>query len=160
MDDESAVEQVWAKFASLQERITKRKVVDHKAWALEDQADAFLEAVAGGSLPAETERRDKWLDNLETNRQKKHRHRYDILQQWIPDLNVPLDTLLPIDRIIVIEQLVQVRNSTTAQELRILCALAVDHNYETIADAEQMSIGALKVKVHRCRRRLRTHLSV
>src|SRR5205814_1717750 len=103
MDDESAVDQ-WAKFASLQERISKRKVVNHKAWALEDQADAFLEAVARGSLPAETERRDKWLDNLETNRQKKHRHRSQILQQWIPDLNVALDTLSPIDRIIVIEQ--------------------------------------------------------
>lgn len=158
MDDESELEQVWVEFALLQKRIGKRKVVDHKTWALEDQAEAFLEAVATDSLPNETNRRDKWLHNLETNRQKKHRHRSEILQRWIPDFTVPLDKQPPIDRIIIREQLLRVRNSATVQEFRILCSRAFDQSYETIADAEQMSIGAVKIKVHRCRQRLRVYL--
>lgn len=158
MDDEPAVEREWTDYASLQEQIRRRAVVNHKSWALEDKAEAFLVAVGKRSVPTEVERRDKWLNNLETNRQKKYRNRSEILERHAPELSVSVAVRTELDRLIQVERLIQIRNSTTAQEFRILCRRAADDAYDAIALDEKLSVAAIKTKVYRCRQRLQTHL--
>lgn len=158
--EDGMLEYPWSDYACLQEQSDRIKTIKHKAWAVEDQLNAFLDSLAKCSLPAEKTTREKWLINLATNRQKKHRNRSRLLQKWMVTVRPEFSpSELTILKLVQDEQLAQVRTLTTEQEWRILYGLSLDRDYKTIAQSESISVAALKAKVSRCRHRLRERLA-
>src|SRR5208283_3453634 len=68
----------WGDYALLQRQADRRRL-DAIAWAAEEQAEEFLDRLAANNLPTDPSCRKAWLDNLATNRAKKHRRRVAIL---------------------------------------------------------------------------------
>ena len=154
------VDDLWCDYAFLQDRSRRLTVVNHAAWALEDQLDQFLDSLSKGVIPAEHEARDKWLTNLETNRAKKYRHRSALLRGRAAFMEIEARVSpSPVEAISVTEQLAIVQANTASQEWRILSNLAADDDYATVARAEGFTVPALKSKVYRCRARLRLLLA-
>jgi len=148
----------WADYLLLQNQIADRVVVDHTLWALEDKADAFLNAIRDDTLPSEGIRRETWLENLQGNRNRKHRRRLRLLEQYAREVTISAPIRSQLDRLIQTERVIMVRNSTSAQEFRLLMRRALDHDYQAIASDENLSIAAAKTKVCRCRQRLQSQL--
>jgi DNA-directed RNA polymerase specialized sigma24 family protein len=152
--DEKSSSSHWDDYLTLQQRLDCQRV-DHRAWATEEQLNEFLDAAAGNQLPQSPESRSKWLDNLATNRRKKHRRRLTLLRDDIafvyggPQPDDPFDLAARNDCVS------QMRSQTTTDEWRILWARACGDSYEEIALREQLSVAALKSKISRCRKRLR-----
>jgi len=159
MERYEALEPAWAEFASLQDQLRANEKVDHKGWALEDQANTFLESLAKGSLPAETESREKWLNNLKVNRRRKHRKRSRLVEQHFAIVYAASPATLVVDGLIQAEKLDRVRVLTTTQEWGVLWDLANDCDYQALAGRERTTVAALKTRVCRCRDRLRAQLA-
>jgi DNA-directed RNA polymerase specialized sigma24 family protein len=142
----------WGEYARLQQHADRRKL-DVKAWAAEEQADAFLDAIANNTLEPDAEVRELWLINLATNRAKKHRRRAAILHGYVhfrPNSELPKGH----DSVVLKETLARVQKSTTNDEWIALLALAVGDSYEALAAAQGCSKSALKTRISRCRKRL------
>jgi hypothetical protein len=153
--DDNVLEYPWDKYNSLQKRSRQIERLDPTAWAIEAQLNKILKSVAERSLPDNKEALDKQMNNLAINRQKKHRNRSRILQEHAATAPTSSPAEPIITNLIQDGQLVQIRASTTTQELRILYSLAHDVDYKTVAQSEGLSVAALKTKVCRCRHRLR-----
>lgn len=82
-----------------------------------------------------------------------------LVQLQVPNVTISFSDRVQLDLLIQKEQLIVVHDSTNSQEWRILCRLALEQSYKTVAGDEQISVAALKVKVWRCRQRLRARLS-
>jgi hypothetical protein len=159
MEDYEGLEPEWVDFASLQDRLRGIERVDHKTWALEDQADAFLDSMTKGSLPTESESRAQWLDNLKVNRRKKHQKRLRLLEQHFAAIHTDSPATVVLDGVIQTEQLHRVRALTTPQEWGVLWDLANECDYQALASREHISVVALKTRVCRCRDRLRSRIA-
>jgi DNA-directed RNA polymerase specialized sigma24 family protein len=142
----------WAAYARLQQQTDRRKL-DPKAWAAEEQADAFLDALAGDALKADPAAYEAWLANLATNRAKKHRRRMALLhgyQRTRPD-SVSCKAH---DAAVHKESIERVRVSTTSEEWVALMSLASGEEYKSVATTQGCTESALKSRVLRCRRRV------
>ena len=157
MDDESVVGP-WTDYLSLQNQIANRVVVDHTLWALEDKADSLISAIRADTVPPEGTRRETWLKDLQGNRNRKHRIRLRLLEQYAREVTISLKIRSQLDRLIETERVIMVRNSTSAQEFRLLMRRAAYHDYQSIARDENLSVAAVKTKVCRCRQRLQSQL--
>lgn len=153
------VPDLWAEYASLQKRADRVTKLSHRAWAIEDQLNEFLDALEKSSLPVDEEARAKQQKNLLINRQNKHRHRLKLLQAQAATTPASSPPEQVTDPLIVAELIVRVRTLTTTQEWRILVLLAHAHDYAAIAQKEGISVAALKTRVTRCRQRLRLCLA-
>jgi hypothetical protein len=154
--DEEPVVGPWADYLALQNQIADRVVVDHTLWALEDKADSLLSAIRDDTVPTEGIRRETWLVNLQGNRNRKHRLRLKLLDQYAREVTISVRIRSQLDRLIEMERVIIVQNSTSAQEFRLLMRRAADHKYQAIARDEDLSVAAAKTKVCRCRQRLQT----
>jgi hypothetical protein len=159
MEDNAALEPKWIDFASLQDRLRRIDRVDHKSWALEDQADAFLDSMIKASLPTEIESRARWLNNLKVNRRKKHRKRLRLLEQHFASIYTDSPATVVLHRIIQTEQLRRVRALATPREWGVLWDLANECDYQALASREDTSVVALKTRVCRLRDRLRSRIA-
>jgi hypothetical protein len=157
--DDSVPDDLWAEYASLQERAKRATKLTHSACAIEDQMNEFLDALDNSSLPVDEEARAKQQKNLLINRQNKHRHRLALLQAQAATTPTSSPPEQVTDPLIVAELIVLVRTLTTTWEWRILVLLACDHDYASIAQREALSVAALKTRVTRCRQRLRLRLA-
>lgn len=156
--DDKFTDDLWAEYASLQERSDKIQKLGQTAWAIEDQLNSFLESFAKGVLPASQEEREKQRTNLLINRQKKYRNRAKLLQKLAATFSTSSPPNLLILRLMQSQQLHKVFMLATKQDMRILWSLALDVDYKTVAQREGMNVIALKTKVHRCRQQLRKRL--
>jgi hypothetical protein len=142
----------WTDYAILQQRANRSKI-DARAWAAEEQANQFLIAIANGNLKPHSEGRQTWLDNLYTNRTKKHRRRTRslLLNQHFWAASEPS---VAHNRAVAIEALERIKKSTTAHEWATLIALSNGESYEALAAQHQCSQSALKTRISRCRKQL------
>jgi hypothetical protein len=152
--DEEPVVGPWADYLLLQNQIADRVMVDHTLWALEDKADSLLNAIRDDTVPPAGIRRETWLENLQGNRNRKHRLRLKLLEQYYREVAISGPIRSQLDEVIESERVIMVRNSTSAQEFRLLMRRAADHDYRAIARDENLIIAAVKTKVCRCRQRL------
>lgn len=143
---------LWAEYAHLQQQADRRKL-DAKAWAAEEQADEFLNAIASDSHSSSATAREAWLTNLATNRAKKHRRRAAFLRvhlhvvpQWAPSKAH--------QQAVLNETIGRVRDKTSEDEWSALYALATGEKYKAVADARGCSEAALKTRISRCRKRV------
>src|SRR5262245_5377463 len=158
--DDTVLEYPWAEYAALQMRADQINKLGHTAWAIEDQLNTFLESLAAGSLPTDNEAREKWLNNLVINRQKKHRNRSRLLKERTATAQTQSTSSEPIlHDLIQAEQVAQIRVLTTTKEWGVLRSSALDLDYKTIAQNEGVGSATLKTRVCRCRHRLRTRLA-
>jgi len=158
--DDNVLDYPWAEYASLQKRADQINKLGPTAWAIEDQLNTFLESFAAGSLPLDNEAREKRLNNLVINRQKKHRNRARLLKERSATAQTQSSSPEPIlNNLIRAEQLTRIRALTTTREWGVLRSLALDLDYKTIAQNEGVSVATLKTKVCRCRHRLRIRLA-
>jgi hypothetical protein len=152
--DEEPIVGPWADYLLFQNQIADRVVVNHTLWALEDKADSVLNAIRDDTVPPEGLRRETWLENLQSNRNRKHRLRLKLLEQYYREVTISGAIRSQLDELIDMERVIMVRNSTSGQEFRLLMRRAADHDYLAIARDEKLSIAAVKTKVCRCRQRL------
>jgi DNA-directed RNA polymerase specialized sigma24 family protein len=146
------LQEPWDEYAHLQQQADRRKI-DAKSWAAEEQANEFLDAIANKTLESAPDARDRWLENLATNRARKHRRRAALLHKY--EFKRPtLAFSIAHDSVVQNEGVWQVQQHTSYEEWRILLALASGDNYATVARAIGCTIAALKARVSRCRRRL------
>ena len=158
--DDTVLDYPWGEYATLQMRADQINKLGPTAWAIEDQLNTFLESFAAGSLPIDNEAREKWLNNLVVNRQKKHRNRSRLLKERTTTAQTRSSSSEPIlHNLIHSQQLAQIRELTTTQEWGVLRSLALDLDYKTIAQNEGVSVATLKTRVCRCRHRLKTLLA-
>jgi uncharacterized protein YerC len=150
---------IWDEYGSLQKRSEQVITVAHNAWAIEDQLNTFLDSLINNSLPREVEKRRKQSTNLGINRQRKHLHRFRLLEFYATIQSEASVDKTSFDQVLQSEQLSIVRSVTTSDEWRVLLRLAREEDYKTIAEEEGVSIPALKTRVSRCRCRLRGHLA-
>lgn len=151
--------ELWDEYDSLQKRARSNNHIGPLAWAIEDQLNTFLTSLSDECLVADSEARSKQLINLVINRQRKHRHRANLLESFAArHIEVSAEKLI-LDRLVQAEQLDRVRSLISLQEWRILAKLADDGDYKTLAQEEGISVPALKVRVCRCRCRLRQQLA-
>lgn len=158
MNEDSVLEPHWAKVEALQNRLRNRTKIDHKAFALDEQIDEFLEALGNGELPDEPDQ-ENWLTNLETNRQRKYRHRSQLLSNHAAEFEISISTRTQLDLAIENERVRLIETLTTRREFSILYRLASGEEYRAIAVTEAVTVAALKTMICRCRQRLRNHLS-
>lgn len=151
--------ELWDEYDALQKRARSNSHVGPVAWAIEDQLNTFLNLLSDASLPADSEARSKQFTNLAINRQKKHRHRANLLEFFAATQTEVSAEKLILDKLIQAEQLARVRSLISLQEWRILSKLAHDDDYKTVARDEGITLPALKTRVSRCRCRLREYLA-
>jgi DNA-directed RNA polymerase specialized sigma24 family protein len=143
----------WGDYARLQAQADRRKL-DPKAWAAEEQANQFIDAIANNDLKSNPEARQAWLENLATNRAKKHRRRAALLRLhqhcWpVAELSVAHDAA------VANETVEKIKANTTTEEWWALVALSLGEAYKSLAMVQQCSESTLKTRISRCRKRLR-----
>jgi len=143
--------QLWDEYLAVQKK-TDRSKLDHYAWALEEQANHFLDSI--GRLPKTPEARSKSLRNLVLNRTKKHSRRRRLLEQWYLPAVEPSPEDIAIGRLQHKQTIALIRAATSGAEWKILISLASGSDYPTVARQAGISLSALKSKVSRCRQRL------
>ena len=153
MHDSLSAPSCWDDYASIQQR-RDRQPVDHRVWATEEQLDEFIDAVCGNRLPQKSELRSQWLDNLATNRAKKHRRRQSLLRNDYSFVCGRSQSSDPFEEVVRNESIARIRANTTAAEWRILWALACGDSYAAVGTRERLTVAALKSKVSRCRSRV------
>lgn len=158
MEDDSVLDPIWTRYAQLREQVEKRPL-DHRTWALEEELNAYLDAVGNGDVFADSDEVDRWLDNLDANRRKKYRRRAELFKQHFT-LTITTSFRTQLDELIEFERVQIVRKLTTEREFRVLCRRALEDTYEAIAATELLSVPALKTLVCRCRRRLRQSTAI
>jgi uncharacterized protein YerC len=151
--------ELWVEYASLQERALSNHYVGPPAWAIEDQLNTFLRSLSGACLAADAESRTRQFNNLAINRTRKHKHRARLLTAFAATQTEVSAEKLILDKLIQDQTLVTVRSLVSVQEWRVLRKLAHEKDYQTVAQEEGISLPALKVRVYRCRCRLRQHLA-
>jgi hypothetical protein len=153
------LDEAWQYYAKLQEDISKTTKLGPRASALEEKLNVFLSDIENNNLPTDPISRDKKFINLEINRQKKYRHRENLLSIWATEFLGQEFEDNTISRIILGEEMAEVKGLTSCEEWRILWALANDHSYDEIAEKEEISLAAIKTRVSRSRKRLRESLA-
>ncbi|HTU88653.1 MAG TPA: hypothetical protein VMF69_01015 [Gemmataceae bacterium] len=142
----------WDDYAHLQQQADRRKI-DAKSWTAEEQANEFLAAIADKTLKSALDARGTRMENLGTNRAKKHRRRAALMHDY--RFNRPIVAFSKAHGLAVLnEDISQVQQQTSSEEWRMLWALANGDDYKTVAKAIGCTMAALKTRVSRCRRRL------
>jgi DNA-binding NarL/FixJ family response regulator len=150
----------WDAYLELQETESRITKIGHRERAGDDKMTAFLDAVADGTLPDDSDAIAKKMVNLEVNRQKKYRRREQLLEEWAESKLV--DHYFPNEMVNAIEtreQVDAVKLSLAHREWRILWALANGSEFSMVASDEKTSVAALKMEVSRLRRKLRKSLT-
>jgi DNA-binding NarL/FixJ family response regulator len=142
----------WDDYVSLQRQADRRKL-DAKAWAAEEQAEEFLDGLAANKLHTDPNLRKTWLDNLGTNRAKKHRRRVSILRRLVY-FRPGFELSKVHESIAKKETLARVQKKATPDEWAVLFALASGGTYQDLADTRGCSEQTMKTRVSRCRKRL------
>jgi DNA-directed RNA polymerase specialized sigma24 family protein len=142
----------WSDYTQLQEDADRRKL-DPKAWSADEKAEAFLDSLLVNTLRSDPNAREAWLNNLATNRAKKHRRRRALLRNYhrSHSASVPSTAHSDLERLETKERILA---ATTAEEWYALWAFAMGDDYKAVAAARGCSESALKSRVLRCRRRL------
>jgi DNA-directed RNA polymerase specialized sigma24 family protein len=149
---------LWDEYDSLQKRVEQITTIGHITWAVEDQLNTFLDSIANNCLAADVSTRQKQLNNLKVNRQKKHLHRLRLLESFSATQAVA-EKANAFDRVLQAEQVARVRSLTNAVEFGLLWRLARDETYEDLAAENGVTVGTLKTRMSRCRCRLRQRLA-
>ena len=83
----------WDDYAALQTNAERRRRIDHKSWASDEQMDSFLDllSIRGGldSIHSTVKR----LNNLVTNRAKKYLRRNQLLREYCVSLVVHIPSV-------------------------------------------------------------------
>jgi hypothetical protein len=146
--------ELWAEYGNLQSKANRARL-DSYSWAIEDQLNHFLDSIEG-RLPENSEARSQALRDLLLNRTKKHSRRCRLLEARFRHTGAePCPEDIALRNLEIRETVARVRSGSSPQEWRILCLVAGGSDYETVAEAESVSISALKAKIHRHRTRLR-----
>ena len=145
----------WDDFAVLQNSAANRRQLDHKAWALEEQLDSFVELLKDSPSNEASAGTAKSILNLVVNRRKKYRRRDQLLRdsyQYFCRKSYECKTL----ELLSCREIVDgIRLQLSECELQLFEDLAAGHDYVTIADRYVMTPTALKSRIARCRERLR-----
>src|SRR5882762_5694211 len=145
--------ELWDEYSLLQKRAAQVTTLAHSSWATEDQLNTFLDSLSNGELPADISTRQRQLNNLKVNRQKKHLHRFRLLESFAAT-QAGASEGTALDQVLRAEQLLRIQSSTNSLEWGLLWRLARDEAYESLAIEQGMSVSALKTRVSRCRCRL------
>lgn len=151
--------ELWDEYGLLQKRADKVTTLAHSSWASEDQLNTFLDSLPNGELPADIDTRQRQLNNLKVNRQKKHLHRFRLLESFAAVQAQASGEKTAFDEVLQAEQLLRVRSLTDSVEWWVLWKLAREEGYERVASEQGISVAALKTRVSRCRCRLRERLA-
>jgi hypothetical protein len=142
----------WLLYTLLQQTADSRNL-DALAWANDERAEDYLDAIAAGILPPEFNDLCKWLKYLPGNRAQKHVHRARLLKRRCHDICRP-DPPSPEAAAEHADDLARVRHLATDREWALLNRVAC-YGLAAVADAERMPVGTLKAQLSRCRCRLR-----
>jgi hypothetical protein len=142
----------WDEYARLQQQ-ADRKTLDPRAWAAEELANTFLDAIAANTLKSSYDAFQGWQKNLSTNRAKKHRRRAVLLEQYRYERPASVASQAHATAVRN-EELYRVRRAVGGEEWRLLSDLANGGDYDGLAEATGCTISALKTRVSRCRRRV------
>lgn len=152
------LDDAWHYYAILQEEVSKTTKLGPRASALEEKLNVFLRDMENNNLPNDEASRDKKFLNLEINRQRKYKHRENLLSIWAATVLEQEFEDNTINRIILEEEIAEVRGLTSYEEWRILWALANDNSYKEVAEEENIGFSSLKTRISRLRKRLRNSL--
>jgi hypothetical protein len=158
MKSDGIPRELWDEYGSLQKRADQVTTLAHSSWAIEDQLNTFLDSLSKGGLSADVDTRQRKLNNLKVNRQKKHLHRFRLLESFAAT-HAAAGVKTAFDQVFQAEQLARIRTLTNSVEWGLLVKLARDEAYESLAIDQRMGVSALKTRVSRCRCRLRQSLA-
>jgi hypothetical protein len=136
----------------MQQTADSRKL-DPRAWANDERLDAYLDAMAGRTLPPELTELSRWLRYLPGNRAQKHKRRCRLQERFRNDLRRP-EPPRPDVVAELSDELAWLQSGTTKREWRLLYQGVVE-GLEAVAKSEGMRLGTLKSLLSRCRARLR-----
>jgi DNA-directed RNA polymerase specialized sigma24 family protein len=142
----------WDKYPPLQQQADRQKL-DAKAWAAEEQANEFLDALACNTPIIDAKAFEVWLENLATNRAKKHRRRAALLHVY-QHLRPISESSKAHNAAVLKEDLEIIQKNATKEEWVALQALAAGDDYKSLAVAQGCTVSALKTRISRCRKRL------
>jgi DNA-directed RNA polymerase specialized sigma24 family protein len=129
------------------------KKLDARAWAADEQADAFLDGIRNNTLPLASGSRYSFLKNLSTNRAQKYRRRARLLREY--QLTRPEFAAGDAhEQFVVNETVARIQEEMTEGERVLLTALADGDSYASIASTQRCTESALKSRILRCRRRV------
>ena len=145
---------VWDDYATLQTNAERRRRIDHKSWASDEQMDSFLDllSIRDGLDPSHPT--GKRLNNLVTNRAKKYRRRNQLLCEYCVSCCRSHVKCAKLDSLCNGETFSQVRHRVTEVEWSTFQELAEGDDYATIAARQHLTVSALKSRISRCRYRL------
>ena len=144
----------WDDYATLQTNAERRRRIDHKSWASDEQMDSFLDLLSIRDGHESTRPTGKRLNNLVTNRAKKYRRRNQLLCEYCASCCRSHLECAKLDGLCNGETISQVRHRVTAVEWSIFQELAEGDDYATIAARQHLTVSALKSRISRCRCRL------
>jgi DNA-binding NarL/FixJ family response regulator len=133
----------WAAYMRLQEELASKSDADDHAWGLEEALHRLL----SDELSLEE------IDRIIRSRRRRERHQARLRSAYLikdeRQPSVELGTQMDVR-----QQLAELRDQVTASEWALFQRLGEGYRYKEIADLETVSIGALRARVCRLRRRL------
>ncbi len=144
----------WDDYATLQTNAERRRQLNHKSWAFDEQMDSLLDLLSNHDRLASSHSIDQRLNNLVTNRTKKYRRRTQLLCQYYVSRCRPYVECEKLNSLCNGETIRQIRRQVTETEWSVFLYLAAGDDYETIATRQRLTVSALKSRISRCRHRL------
>ncbi len=145
----------WDDLAVLQNSAANRRHLDHKAWALEEQLDSFVELLTDSPSNEVSAGKAKSVLNLVANRSKKFRRRDQLLRNSYQHICRKSYDCQTFELLSFRESIGKIRFQLSEGEFQVFEALAAGDDYVTVADRHLMTPSALKSKIARCRERIR-----
>ena len=145
----------WGTYANLQASSERRRRLDHKTWALDEQMDSLLDQFAGGELNNSRNQSENPLQNIVPNRAKKYRRRAALLRnKYAPTRPICIECR-KLECLCTQEAITRVRRRVTKIEWLVFKSLANGDDYAMIALRLGLSLASLKSQLFRSRARLR-----
>jgi DNA-directed RNA polymerase specialized sigma24 family protein len=138
----------WDNFAATQQQLTLSRRVDYRYWGLED---ALTESLDNSSTNPESQRK---FSTLRDNRARKHRKR----QQNLKVISAYLSCSTPANQHHHVDCHDELSRSVPLLDMieqKIFGLLASDKSYIDVASRLHLSVGQVKSKVYRARKRLK-----
>ena len=138
---------VWVKYTSLQAELLDNSTLSHRSWGLEGALNRILSADAPTCIAANGDN----IEHIVGSEQRRERHRTALRRLQLPQ-EAPSFDLGPF--LAARAELKSARAKVNGSDWNLLCGVAIGHSYAEIATAHGETVGALRVRVSRLRRRI------
>ena len=138
---------VWEEYASVQEALSRRRIVDSRTWGLEAQLDGLLENCSEPSAVGNAGRAGQ-------NAARKERCRRATLRLVHSAAPEAGGTAVDVEQVVDARTaLNSLEDATTTEERYLLRMVGEGYDYQEIAAAAGVAVGTLRVRLHRLRHR-------